>query len=320
MLSPAPFVRFARPNPESNESDYAPPGLPGVWADKYAIEGEYEEEFFRGGFYARSTDPSSYNLNFPTTGMNGLHFYLDVAGVDPSTLNWPSVTHGGITASMDVIPKPTDQSWDYWGDFVISNQYMWVGGVRVTLTGPTATREQRISNTPGSVTKPTLPQTFEIVGYNSRGDAVIKYGFVLNKWFVYRDYVSGSHKLTDFEQPIQAAWCDSIGYRVPRVKDLTNSKCDDEPYFPCGLGIDSAIPHSPNLYAQRNIGPFVSEWGYMEGYWVLSLGLLKVWTSDSALSASGKREYFTVGPEGKVHYDYNDNGYFNRNDAICVHP
>ncbi|OCG58246.1 hypothetical protein A9G41_02625 [Gilliamella sp. Nev5-1] len=334
MLPPAPFVKFARPTWESNEADsMRPPALPGIWREEFDninfTNWAWDDEVFKGGFFVRSVDPSSYNLNFPRTGMDGLYFYLDIAGVDPSTLNWPPVTHGGITATVSFVPPYSRDNYNL-------NAWEFLGGIKVKLRGPAATKDQVLSSAPASVTLPTLPQTFEIVGYDSDGKAVIKYGFELQKWFVFRKcygydgcYMTVDGNRVALGQKEHADWCDSIGYRVPAIEELTNAQCEDNPWgydpwyhanFPCNLGIDSATPHSPNEFAQRNIGPFISEWGYLRFAGCGSrCNDEYVWTSDSLTTTRGRRFYFVVAPEGNVTY-----GRSFENDswvtALCVNP
>ncbi|OTQ63799.1 hypothetical protein, partial [Gilliamella apis] len=114
------------------------------------------------GFLPQSVTPSSYGLNFPTTGANKLYFDLIIAGTNQA-LSWAPVSHSGITATMT---NSTSTS------------------VRVTLTGPVATYSQWSSDNPGEIARPSLPQVFELVGRDSSGNAVVKYGFVLKQWFV----------------------------------------------------------------------------------------------------------------------------------------
>ena len=71
-------------------------------------------------------------------------------------MSWAPVTLGGITATMSNIT---------------------VKKVRVTLTGPVATAGQRNSSNPGNIPRPSLPQTFELVGRDSQGNVIVKYGF-----------------------------------------------------------------------------------------------------------------------------------------------
>ncbi|WP_065574385.1 hypothetical protein [Gilliamella sp. GillExp13] len=62
------------------------------------------------GFLTQSINPSSYNLNFPTTGADGLYFDLDIGGVDASQLTWSSETQGEITATVNWV-KPRSDSF-----------------------------------------------------------------------------------------------------------------------------------------------------------------------------------------------------------------
>ncbi|MBI0155481.1 hypothetical protein [Gilliamella sp. W8128] len=192
------------------------------------------------GFLTQSVTPSSYSLNFPTTGAHNLFFDLDISGVSQA-LSWAPVSLGGITATM------TDSTST---------------SVRVTLTGPIAPSSQWQVQYP-RVAKPSLPQVFELVGRDSSGNAVVKYGFVLRKWFVNRsNYVSTGIELSN--------WCIYAGYVLPRVKDLVNVSCPWRVTKPlqCGdfVGINSTSA-SPDNRSRRHIGAgFFSEWGDMRYY------------------------------------------------------
>ncbi|OTQ34291.1 hypothetical protein [Gilliamella apis] len=228
----SPVICFARPN-------RIEPGFNGIW-----VRGN--------GFLPQSFTPSSYGLNFPTTGANNLYFDLLIAGTNQA-LSWAPVSHGGITATMTDSP-------DYWG---------WV---RVTLTGPAVTDpNQWQSENPGRIARPSLPQTFELVGRDSRGNAVVKYGFVLKQWFVNRgDRNRYTYSSTE-------SWCNKIGgYRLPKVKDLTNASCRESSSFICGyrdtnikavLNALTATPSSSYNNVVRYIGAgFFTEWGNMLSY------------------------------------------------------
>ncbi len=182
------------------------------------------------GFRVQSTEPSSYSRNFPTTGANNLYFDLDIGGIKGSALTWPTISQGGITATMT--PSPDDAF-----------------NIRVTLTGPVATKAQQNSASPGSIATPSLPQTFEIVGYDSNNTAVLKYGFVLKQWFILRGFSKG----VSFAN--QNSWCSAmIGYRMPKIKDLTNAT---------GGSWTGGVPSSvTGNYSNRNIGAgLIPEWG-----------------------------------------------------------
>lgn len=220
------------------------------------------------GFLPQSTERSFYGRNFPTTGANNLYFDLDIGGI--GQLTWPTVTQGGITATMD--PNQSGTS------------------VRVTLTGPAANDSQIQSDYPAQLYRPSLPQTFELVGYDNSGSAIVKYGFELKKWFVNRGWQKGA-------QPSAATWCSSLGYRIIKVNDVTNAAC---------VGIDStqwcqgsvgAMPPSIRNHYQRRIeAGFFSEWGYMGDY----TGARFIpggyyWTSDGTFEDT--TDQFAVAPD-----------------------
>ncbi len=213
-----PRVCFARPDVTYSKGIYAGPSS--EW-DVYS------------GFIPQSTNSSSYHRNFPTTGANNLYFDLLIQNSGP--LNWGDpITQGGITVTMT--PDVTGET------------------VRVTLTGPVAKPEQLVVNPSKQVDKPTLPQTFELVGRDNSGQAVVKYGFELKQWFVNRGnvdvwYDSGNN---------HTLWCNNIGYRLSSIADLTNAVYGD--YI-------GATPSSPGNYYQRRIGAgLFTEWGVMSNY------------------------------------------------------
>ncbi|OCF97508.1 hypothetical protein [Gilliamella apicola] len=179
------------------------------------------------GFRPQSVTPSSYGLNFPTTGAHNLYFDLDIRG-NNQALSWAPVSHGGITATMT---NSTSTS------------------VRVTLTGPV------ISS--GEIATPSLPQVFELVGRDSHGNAVLKYGFELKQWIVNRGR-------SGISQAGVSSWCNRIGYRVPKVKDLTNAI---NPNCSWPRDCQGATPSSSGNYYSRHIGVgFFTEWGKMNYY------------------------------------------------------
>ncbi|OTQ81310.1 hypothetical protein [Gilliamella apis] len=217
-------ILFPGSNTEVNGIDFR--GPPSIWlANK--------------GFIPQSTTLSTYNLNFPTTGMHDLYFDLDIGGA--RVLTWDSVERGGITATL--IPDSTGSR------------------VTVKLTGPSAKDFQLNSDLPGSVAKPVLPQTFELVGKDSQGNPLIKYGFQLKQWYVHR----GANNY--YTYPSTLSWCSNIGYRLPQIKDLTNAICAGPWWDEECQGSVSATPSSNGNNFQRVIGGgFFSEWGQMDKY------------------------------------------------------
>ena len=250
------------------------------------------------GFLTQSVTPSSYYLNFPTTGANNLYFDLDISGVSQA-LSWAPVSHGGITATM------TDST---------------TTSVKVTLTGPAVTDpNQWDSDNPSRIARPSLPQVFELVGRDSSGNAVVKYGFELKQWFVNRGNYASTHSSI-------LSWCNKIGgYRLPKVKDLTNATChgnaggnvDYCQYYANDVNAIGATPSSPGNHYNRHIGAgFFTEWGDMRDYtganfpsgWLDSPN----WTSDQS---SDNRVYFEVDLSyGYVLY------FYNKSFGVCVYP
>ena len=270
----SPVVCFARPNLYMGTGDYAGPAS--MWDPAK-------------GFLTQETDPSLYGRNFPTTGANGLYFDLDISG-SSQPLSWSPVSLGGITVTMS---NPTATS------------------VRVTLTGPYATESQRNSSSPSPISKPTLPQTFELVGRDTNGTPVVKYGFTLKQWFVNRRSWVGSY----FNA---LSWCNDLGYRyrVPSVKDLTNASCRGNNSGSHCQGAVGAIPSSPNNYFQRHIGSgFFAEWGAMYGYSGAGFADFYYWTSNWY---DGSFSFVLDARDGDVYNGKRDPYVYDH--ALCAYP
>ena len=235
----------------------------------------------RYGFLTQSTDPSRYGSNFPTTGANGLYFDLDIRGVS-QPLSWSSLSQGGITVTM-------------------SNST--AASVRVTLTGPFATESQHNSANPGLISKPILPQTFELVGRDGQGNPVIKYGFTLKQWFVNRGTKWDNY-------PNTLSWCNRTGYRLVKIKDITNAKYVAR----SDVIIPGAMPTSDFFLYMRYIGAgFSSEWGRVNN--ISDIGFTPInhwiWTSDS----DGNGPFIVNITNGGVDW-YNNNYTY----GLCTYP
>ncbi|OCF98321.1 hypothetical protein [Gilliamella apicola] len=274
-----PEICFARPNLKYGTNAYAGPA--DIWnPDK--------------GFLTQSVTPSSYGLNFPTTGAHNLYFDLDIAGTI-MYFYWEPVKHSGITATM-TYPYGTSTR------------------VRVTLTGPVAAEESGWEpDDPDEIDKPSLPQVFELVGRN--GNAVIKYGFELKQWFVGRYYHVGDLNLPAYPYSKALSWCNSLGgYRVPKIRELTNATCQPERADSQDVcqGAEGATPWSNNNHYMRHIGGgLFSEWGWLPNYNVTSISNLYYWTSDyntrSNFKVSGDNGSIILRPWQLVH-------------GVCVYP
>ena len=248
------------------------------------------------GFLPQSVTPSSYGLNFPTIGLNNLSFDLLIAGTNQD-LSWAPVSHGGITATMT---RGVNDDYD-------SGFYK----VQVTLTGPTVTdRNQWGSENPDRIAIPSLPQVFELVGRDSSGNAVVKYGFELKLWFVIRNYGSSSGIHDAYQYSSALSWCNKIGrYRIPKVRELTNAL-----YLVSGQTI-GATPSSPENRHRHHIGGgLFSEWGNMYYYTGIIFSNNYYWTSDYYTSS---KTFVVSSWDGGINVRERER---DRNDVLCVYP
>ncbi|OCG05150.1 hypothetical protein A9G15_01690 [Gilliamella apis] len=254
------------------------------------------------GFLTQSVTPSSYGLNFPTTGLNNLYFDLLIAGTNQA-LSWEPVTHSGITANMT---NSTSTS------------------VRVTLKGPAIISSEYDSMNIGNIDRPSLPQVFELVGRDNSGNAVVKYGFELKQWFVNSGNYKGNRSSI-------SSFCNRISYRLPKVKDLTNATCrwaGDRPRL-CE-GFVEATPASPDNKIRRHIGAgFLAEWGDMREYSreakfpdYHNINMIYFWTSESAqMQMTPSRGYYVVNEvTGSAGFVYDDDVNTYKYPGLCVYP
>ena len=285
----SPAVCFAKPN-----VDHINRGLSAAVWDR------------NKGFLTQSVTPSSYGLNFPTTGANKLFFDLLITGTNQA-LSWATVSHGGITATMT---NSTSTS------------------VRVTLTGPVATESQWYSDNPDRIGRPSLPQVFELVGRDRSGNAVVKYGFELKQWFVNRGYRFSYRYIYSNTK----SWCNKIGeYRLPKAKELTNARCDFNGPFGCYNNVEVVVgtSSSPDNYMRRHIGAgFFPEWDTDDGdddeytsssYPESNFSAKSYWADND--SSNDNRYFVWVDPdEGRIKEVFKS---FDSNwslSGLCVYP
>ena len=148
---------------------------------------------------------------------------------------------------------------------------------------------------------------------------MVKYGFELKQWFVNR----GSTYVPDHSS--MESWCNSLGYRVPNVRDLTNASCrgynSSNPEGSCN-GLVEATPTSPNDYYQRYIGAgFFTEWGNMHLYTGGNFFEKQYWTSDrrgDRRSDRTSQNHFLVG--GNMGHVTVKADSLNLPTGVCVYP
>ena len=273
----APVICYARPASYLGSSDNWSKGLSAaVWVPSW-------------GFVPQSVTPSSYGLNFPTTGANNLYFYLDIGG-GSQALSWAPVSHGGITATMTRSTR---------------------GEVQVTLKGPFV---RGTETNPGRVNVPSLPQTFELVGRDSSGNAVVKYGFVLKQWFI--SFTPGISTKPNLNYV--SSWCNKTGYHLPKVSDLTNGSCPEGGRCQGAVG---ATPSSPDWYLRRHIGAgFFSEWGRVSDYGGTSFSSYHSAYYSSELTSDGVKVFTVRLPEGYAGPSSRWNNTSNGYGFLCTRP
>ncbi|MCX8584071.1 hypothetical protein [Gilliamella sp. B3372] len=146
-----------------------------------------------------------------------------------------------------------------------------------------------------------------MVGRDTNGTPVVRYGFTLKQWFVNGGSWDGYY-------PSALSWCNSIGYRVPKVKDLTNASCQPGSYYDSTCqGSVGATPSSPNNVYMRHIGSgFVTEWGRLGDYSGVGFGGNWYWTSDP--NQSGSNQFIVNMHNGTVHW------YYYHYHVLCAYP
>lgn len=286
---------YINPKPEPQICYATPSLIYGTKRTKYKPLGDFSSQSDytwnpHKGFLRQAIWPRDYGLNFPTTGADGLYFDLQMGGT--GNLKWFVVTQGSITAE------------------IIDGGHT-LGSIRIKLHGPKPTESQKQMTKPGSVAIPKLPQTFELVGYDSEGKEMLKYGFVIKQWFINR----GAQNAINHSQAYQ--WCYNAGYRLPEVKDLTNANCNFEE--PCKRAV-GAKPRSTGNNYQREIGAgFISEWGFLFQYNFqgnTDFTEKGIWTKDFNTSEYPDRvtAYIVNSDTGSVFWDYDDKSA----STICV--
>ncbi|OTQ34750.1 hypothetical protein B6C97_07450, partial [Gilliamella apis] len=119
-----------------------------------------------------------------------------------------------------------------------------------------------------------------------------------------------------------SSWCNSLGYRLPKVKDLTNAR---NSYCPEGRDCQGAEPRFSGRHYRLIGAGFFSEWGNMNYYRDAKFGSgVKIdfdrfalyWTSDN----DGRRFFVVSWYTGFVLYDTTDNNRILPQYGVCVYP
>ncbi|MDF7670730.1 hypothetical protein PT276_05890 [Orbaceae bacterium ESL0721] len=190
----------------------------------------------------------NYLNNFPSTGADGLFFYIITDGINNTldttvwtveTSNEDDSAPNAITATVSKKAVPAGSS----GFKAYNAKNM----VLVQLKGPTVT--DKASPTAKAVTA-NLPVDIE-VSVTTKQNVGFKYKFRITKWFINRgnntaDYVT------------QKAWCEGLGdYRLGTVKELSNATHKNLVNYPA---------NKLNYYKRAVHEGFITEWGRMASY------------------------------------------------------
>ncbi|MFQ0995442.1 hypothetical protein ACGH6Q_10560 [Gilliamella sp. BG2] len=267
MLQPSPAIDYVRPSlsyGKNTDSTWQFAGPANIWnPDK--------------GFSVQSIDPDLYYLNFPTTGMDGLYFDLLITDIRPEELKWEPVEEGGVRVTVTNVRANESMLPDEDRGQIVA---------RVKLSNLSF--------------RPELPARFELVGRDiNTEDEVVKYGFVLQKWFARSRDIDKSYE----RQLNYCRWhASSTGYRMAKLRELTNAKCGVINFFPCINDINNLASSSSGVHYQRRIGEgFLAEWGDIDGYDNHYYGQY-VWVSDAAepLFDGRERQFIVSSSVGSI--------------------
>lgn len=213
-----PYVCYAQPNFSMDQS-YGP-----NWVSKK-------------GFRVDNID--NVANNFPTTGSNGLHFYLLLAGITPNQViaaNGATVfpENGNKTVNLSLTVEQT-QNWNGQPQLAL----------KILLNGPTQ----------DSTNKSFTPSEFKL--YSDNNHSQLLYNFKIERW-----YITKIEQANGYENA--KAFCNNLGatYRIPGVEDFTNGN---------GYGWENGIPGQGNSYRRQIsykngdkwVGGLMNEWGYL---------------------------------------------------------
>jgi hypothetical protein len=284
------------------------------------------------GFKVNDADKPSDN--FPTTGTNGLHFFLLLSGITPEQI----IAANGATVSAEsghgvTLSLSADEvNWNEW--YNEKDRERWNTrpielrrGLKIKLKGPTIESKD----------KRFLPSAFKL--YADSSHTHLLYSFKIERWYINNPLNYGEngevvYNSMTHEQAIQ--FCQGLGshYRLPDVNDYTNG---DQSW----LGWSGGLPdRETSLYQRRLsfklgnrwVGGLFNEWGDMatsepldeeaalqnSEYAVLwdlrSGGSLGYWTA----TKSNRNRYFVVDARMGEIYDYNEP--WRSVQTACVSP
>ncbi|MWN31534.1 MULTISPECIES: hypothetical protein [unclassified Gilliamella] len=221
-------------------------------------------------------DINQPSTNFPTGGSNAFDFVLTFTGANFDDLSFSKQpADSKVNLSFEQVSNS------------MTGQYI-KNKVKVNLLGPVI----------GQADISFTPTTFTI--FADKAQTIPIYRFRLNHWFV----VTNDQVARNFTKTKE--YCESLGYRLPTVSELTNYKAPD-------IGWDHGYPPNMNMYPVKQIGGgLISEWGTL-GFYTTGFYSASYWTSNHHKD----NNYYSVYMHGAVISNPITDEF---DQALCVSP
>ena len=193
------------------------------------------------GFLPQHIDQPS--LNFPTSGMDNLSFQLTLAETKVNDITYTKEPSDS-KLRLAITPFSGNNST-----------------ATITLLGPNS------STTPPQNT--FIPTTFTIFTDQSKKTKL--YTFKIAQWFIVKPNSNDNKKGVIYSEAKD--YCESIGYKLPLIGDLTNANAPDSAW-------EGGLLGQPNNYQRRIGGGLLAEWGDLKNtneYSDSNVTLMKSW-------------------------------------------
>lgn len=282
FLEIAPFDFFIRHIVQPSACWVKPNMTPnGGASNRDNYNGPADQWDYSKGFLPQNIDQPS--LNFPTSGMDNLSFQLTLAETKVNDMIY-TTEPSDSELRLAITPVSDDRK-------VIA---------KITLHGPNS------STTPPQNT--FIPTTFTIFTDNSKKTKL--YTFKIAKWFIVKPNSNDNNKGVVY--PEAKEYCNSIGYKLPRISDLTNGNAPD-------IAWQGGLLGQTNNYQRRIGGGLLAEWGEIaqDYYQDLNVTSMYFWGNYNDDDTNNSFKYRVSTDEGVVS---RTNVNTITSQAICVSP
>lgn len=255
------------------------------------------------------TSISNIANNFPSTGSNGLHFYLLLAGITPEQViaaNGATISaeSGGSTVNLSLTAEQKST-------FLSRPQV----ALKVLLNGP---------NKASSNTK-FAPSVFKL--YADSAHNQLLYSFKIERWYVIKPGFAGGYDNAK-------VFCNNLGngYRIPGVEDYTNAEGSSN--------WKGGAPGAGNYYRRQMsykngnkwVGGLLNEWGKLDSVDKKDYPDAQDWKNSEGpwgYDIYWASQVVYAGSDGTPwsYYDVNGSGYIGGNNpsttthrVVCVAP